>query len=233
MSTAMSSFALNMLIFLVISWVVYALDRKFGKSWYRWYYDISHEEKLPSETVRGFVCGRAGRTQCKMAVLLSIVVTIGLATFGGENSLTWFFTWLFGIFATVFGFITGPLVMNLWGKREKVYTAIDQIESGKIDPTDSVKRAGRTLKSRLAGFFGKLSRIWVRSEEVSSHVPENVPEAPLLDYNIDPAEPVEMVAPDSISEPDKKPDTEVQVGVETEGEKELSPEEKIKRFTGG
>jgi hypothetical protein len=149
-----------MIVYLVVAWIVYAFDRKLGKSCYRWWYDWSHEENLPQETVRGFICGRPGKTQCNMALILSILVTAGLATFSEGRSLSWFFTWIFGVIATVFGFVSGPLVMKLWGKREKVYETIDRLEAGEIKTPEAMEKVEKTLRSRMSAIGDWIYRIW-------------------------------------------------------------------------
>jgi hypothetical protein len=116
---------------------------------------LSHEDKLPEDMVRGFIVGRAGKTKCGWAIAVSLIATLGMAALSKEGStIAWFFTWLVGIAATLIGFITAPLASNLWGKRQKVYLVIDQIEAG--DPTERIRRAGK----RAGSWFSWIGDLW-------------------------------------------------------------------------
>ncbi|MEK7585441.1 MAG: hypothetical protein AAB455_02935 [Patescibacteria group bacterium] len=168
MSSGLSTYLFYLIVFLVAAWVAYLADRRFGKNWYRSWYNLSHETKLPDHVVRGFVCGRTGRTQCTMAVLLSIVVTIVIAFFGEDGLLFRFFVGLSGVVVSLIGFLTGPFIANLWGRRDVVFTTIDRFEDGTISPTQSARKVGRQIRTRFSGIFGWADQFWNGSKDVNS-----------------------------------------------------------------
>lgn len=162
MSNATATFLFHGLVYVIIAWVSYAIDRKVGKALYHKWYNLSHEQPLAPDVIRGFICGRAGKAKCTMAVVISLIVTIGMSALSKETStIAWFFTWLIGIVATVLGFITAPLAANLWGKRIKVYEAVDNIEAG--DP-------GKKIIQKTGSVFSRVSKWWHENRPGSTAV---------------------------------------------------------------
>ena len=235
MSSSTSEFFVRMIVFMVAAWVVYAADRKFGRVWYRKWYDFSHEQPLPAETVRGFVCGRSGRSHCTKSLLLSLVVVVGMASLGQHDTstLTWIFTWMFGVVVTLSGFITGPLVVKIWNRREKVFETVDHLQDGHINPGQSVQKVGRDLRSRLLSIPG-----WFRGI-LSSPPPKApvvvVPESSSSSQPVvggDPLMVSQFVVPSSIQSGDNSAVVS-SAGPAPAETKELTYQEKIDKFTHG
>lgn len=217
MSSSMSSFLFHMIVFLIVAWIIYSLDRQFGRVWYRKWYDLSREKPLPAETIRGFICGRPGKTKCYVSVLLSFFVTVFLSTFGQGSTLTWFFTWIFGIIVMLIGFVTGPLVVSIWSKREKVFGTIDKIEAREIDPFQEVRKAGQKVGSWFSPLINRWDEFW--------YGPKPKQEPPVV------SEP--SPAPtDKCADKPSVPEQLDSPSVEKKDE-ELSPQGKIDQFTKG
>jgi hypothetical protein len=246
MSDAMSTFLFRMIVYVFASWIFYAFDRRFGKNSYRRWYNFSHEDKLPEDVSRGFVIGRPGKTKCLMATILSIAVTIFLAESSKDTALAWLFTWFCGIIAATIGFVTGPIVMNVWGKRGNVFSTIDRFEEGKINPAQSVRQAGKKLKSGFSGILDKhfkwLKEFWYGPDIIApagnaSEAPQPISdvgisleaEPPKTDVSENGQPPLEEVL---LGEQESGSSTEEQSKPDSKGD-ELSPEAKIDQFTNG
>ena len=223
MNSALAMLLFEMIVFVVAAWGAYALDRRYGQRWYRKFYDISHEKPLSADVIRGFICGRQGQTKVIMALVLSLVVTLLLATFSEGNILRWFFTWVLGAVAALFGFITGPLVTSLWKKRTRAYTVIDELELGKVGPA-TAEDAGIWIGTFFSGWRAWFADFWhgpapsvlspaeqpADSAGISSEVPEPVSSSDdelgvLLNSGERPAAPVGPLPHQAVPPPVSRP----------------------------
>jgi len=202
-TTALSWLFFTQLVYVVVAWIFYAIDRTRGKDLYRWCYNLTHEDVLSQETIRGFICGRTGKVQVRAALVLSILVTLCMAFFVQKGAVIWFFTGTLGFLTTIVGFILGPVIAKLWAKRETVYSAIDTMEAG--ETPEIVKEAKRSLISRFASLWPKRQR------------PPRADDPDVREPAVEP----EVQEPVSVS------------GANPQSQDELSWEEKIGRFTGG
>jgi hypothetical protein len=232
MSAALGTFLFHVLIYVVAAWVFYTIDRRVGQGLYRRWYNLSHEDKLPEDTIRGFICGRAGKTKCGWAVLGSLIVTIGMSALSKEGStIAWFFTWLVGIVVTLIGFITAPLVANLWGRRQKLYLIVDQIEAG--DPAEKIRRAGK----KAGSWFSKIGDLWNgywtgsvanRPAPAKDPTPAPVPPPPTAEVADDPDSVESLMTGISDGGPETPPPSPP-----PPAEPEMAGQDKINKFTHG
>ncbi len=223
MTAAMSAFLFRMIMFVIGGWLFYMFDRRFGKRWYRRWYDLSHEHPLGLDVSQGFVSGRSGKTKCQMAFLVSAIFTVAFALSVHDTGLSWFFTFVFGMMVIIFSFMTAPLIHNLWGKREAVYETIDRMESGELNPADNLRETGRKISSRVSWLWDWVPNVW------SGSAPSVAPAAPSPS--------------DSGTVYTEPPPTEVNLSIVTPATeehlrkppvpREPTPEEKIKKFTQG
>lgn len=210
-TSSLSWLFFTQLVYLVASWIFYAIDRNWGRGLYRWWYNLTHEDVLTKETIRGFVCGRTARAQVRMAFVLSIVTTLLMTIFVQKGAVIWFGTWVLGFFTTIVGFVLGPMIAKLWAKRETVYTAIDKIEAGEVP--EEVEKVKKSLLARLSGWWPKRSR------------PPEAPAAPVnpVAHSVEEPETDATVVEASVSTP-PKPKTDFGG---------MTAEEMINKFTRG
>ena len=160
MNSSTSYFVFWMIVYLFAGWVVYALDRRGGKYWYRRWYDFSHEIPLPDGTERGFVGQQPAKQRCKFATVLSVFFTLVLAFFSETTLLSKLTIFLVGIPVITLGLMTAPMVLKLWGKREDVFKTIDSLEAGEVKPMKSVRHGWGKVTGYLSERWEDLLGWW-------------------------------------------------------------------------
>lgn len=124
------------LVFWIVMFVVlgafwYVVDRQYGQRLYRFWYGLTHEHPLPGSVQRGFVFNRKTRHKALMATLLSTAQSIvAVMTVAQPNLLVELILWIVEVPVTLLGFAIGPWVFSLWRRKDEVFDAIDEIESG-------------------------------------------------------------------------------------------------------
>lgn len=218
MNPSVSTFVFRVIVYLVAAWVAYIFDRQFGKSWYRKWYNMTHETELADDAVLGFVIGRGGKQQCRMALLLTIVITIIMAALYHDTALTWMVTGFFGLVVSIIGFVTGPFAANLWAKRDKVYDTVDDLSHGRIDAGKKIDEKFQEAKQEIQSRWSRLlCWFWGVWTDVVPTKSSALPPSQVI-------EPMEAEQNVSLSpEP---------AAVATQ-ERELTAQEKMDRFTRG
>lgn len=141
---ASSSFLLSWsLVFLFAGAILYIIDRAFGRRVYRWWYDMTHEHPLDAEHQIGFIYGRKADARFFAAVAVTLVQgTIAIAH--DESTLpNEVLSMLIEVPCLMAGFYVGPWLDRLWGGRSKVFTAVDQFESGERVLTDELQELSK------------------------------------------------------------------------------------------
>jgi hypothetical protein len=189
----------------------YVLDRQYCTRFYRRVYNLFHERPLEKSEVKGLIYGQKTSRKFVWAFIISTTQT-GLIIWGVAfslfNPLVEFLLWLAEIPIMVLGMLVGPHVFNLWSHRQKAFTAIDDIEAGKIHPTkeitDAFKEKAERARKSLVGFLGSLCYVAVSFVE-----------------RYWPFRKKDQVVTAVVPEPQKAP------------EQEVDPRELIKKFTKG
>ena len=133
------------LVFWIVMFVIlgafwYVVDRRFGQGVYRFWYRLTHENPLPNDVRRGFVYNRKTRHKAFMAAVLSTaqsVVTV--MNIEQVNLLVELILWIVEVPVTLLGFGIGPWVYKLWNRKDEVFDAIDDLESGEKSIIDLAK----------------------------------------------------------------------------------------------
>lgn len=124
------------LVFWIVMFVIlgafwYVVDRQYGQRLYRFWYGLTHEHPLPDSVRRGFVFNRKTRHKALMATLLSTAQSIAaVMTVAQPNLLVELILWIVEVPVTLLGFAIGPWVFSVWRRKDEVFDAIDDIESG-------------------------------------------------------------------------------------------------------
>lgn len=157
---------LYLIAYLFFAIVCYSLDRRFGVAIYRWWYNFSHKEPLPAETIRGFIYNRPAKNRATMATIVSLLESLVVVYFLHINPLVGLIVWLVGIPLTLIGFLIGPFSYRLWQKREVLFQTVDKVEAGQIDVTKEMgelaeteagkfKRALQVIRKKLQARLGQ------------------------------------------------------------------------------
>ncbi|WP_309006970.1 hypothetical protein [Pelagicoccus sp. SDUM812005] len=118
-------------MFLILGAFWYVVDRKYGQGVYRFWYRLTHEKPLPESVQRGFVYNRKTRHKALMATLLSTAQSIvAVMSVAEPNLLVELILWIVEVPVTLLGFAIGPWVFGIWRRKDEVFDAIDDLESG-------------------------------------------------------------------------------------------------------
>lgn len=118
-------------MFVILGAFWYVVDRKYGQRFYRFWYGLTHEKPLPETVQRGFVYNRKTRHKALMATLLSTAQSIvAVMSVAQPNLLVELILWIVEVPVTLLGFAIGPWVFSVWRRKDEVFDAIDDIESG-------------------------------------------------------------------------------------------------------
>ncbi len=129
----------RLIIALALGAIFYILDRQGGTGFYRWWYGMTHEHPLPQGIHKGFVHNNATKNRVIWATILSSAITMPAIIYGQHNALLELALWLVSIPVIIGAFMLGPRVSKLWGKRDDMYTAVDNWERGDAVQTGQVK----------------------------------------------------------------------------------------------
>ena len=172
-----------LLAFFFAGIVWYVLDRAYFVKPHRFVYNLFHREPLPAEVEKGLIYHQSAGRKFLWALVISTVQSIAVLWYVGFahfNPLVEFILWLFEIPAMVLGMIVGPIIYGWWINRKKMYTTIDDIESGKLDlkeeATDAVIEKTEKVKGALSHFIdnglGLVSKCWPMKKKVQPKMVE-------------------------------------------------------------
>jgi len=139
------------IFFLVLSIIVFFLDKNLGTKWNKTWYNLTHKDPHEGEFTRGFVAGRGIQSRLGVAIFLSVLVFV-LTFFSGVMPAIQAFTFsLLGILASVIGFyICGFLFGGKTNKLNDAMEYIEKVEQGeadlKADALEKAKKVGQDIK---------------------------------------------------------------------------------------
>ena len=120
----------------IISCVVgvglYLMDSVYSGEFRRGWYNMTHENPLPTEEVRGFLCRRSFRTRLRAAVLIGVMGSLFIV-YKTQRPMALLFLWIFVIPMVFLGFKLGPVIERLWRGRQKAMHALEKLEEEGID----------------------------------------------------------------------------------------------------
>ncbi len=67
---------IQVFLFALLGMALYGLDRNYGASIYRWWYDMTHRDPLPAHQRRSFVIGRSQKERLFAAAQLSLLIAL-------------------------------------------------------------------------------------------------------------------------------------------------------------
>jgi hypothetical protein len=142
-----------LIFFLLLGAIWYVLDRRFGISLYRWYFNLTREEPLAADQERGFIYNRSAKSRFSTAVVLCLLQSILVVSAAEVNPLVELLSFFFEVPVLMVGFYFGPSVYKLWRKKDAVLETVDRLESGELKLEDELKEATRhaaqTVRSAL------------------------------------------------------------------------------------
>jgi hypothetical protein len=139
----------RLLVALALGAVWYIADRRFGGRWYRWWYDMTHEHPMKTDSLQGFVHGRPTKVRAFWAVLLSTFITLLTYLDGEFRPLQELGFWAITVPAAFLGLLAGPYINGLWQKRDTAFDAMDKWERGEIDISGELKQKGSEIGEKL------------------------------------------------------------------------------------
>ena len=148
----------RIIVFVLAGVVVYIVDRRFGPRFYRWWYGMTHEFPLPAGVVRGTVYGQPTKVRAGMATALASVIALVALRFAHANALVELLLWVAGILLVFAGFLLGPAVRRLWARKDTVFDAVDQIESGDMDIEEKLRAESGRVRGFLRSLFGRRAK---------------------------------------------------------------------------
>ncbi len=143
--------ALWIIVFFILGILVYYLDLQHGTDVYRKWYNLTHKEKLPAETIRGFVAGRKFGPRI-VVVLFFVSIEVGLMILYGKlHPLEYIGLGVAEVFGMLLGFLFAPWFLKIFpGRVKNAIQYMDKIESGEVDvKKDVIKgvaKAGKEIK---------------------------------------------------------------------------------------
>ncbi|WOO41697.1 hypothetical protein [Rubellicoccus peritrichatus] len=155
MSNHTSYIVFWMIMFVILGAFWYIIDRRYGVKWYRLWYRLTHKDPLPDNIAVGFVYNRRSRHKAVMAAVLSTLQTfVALYSVQSLNLLVELVLWLVEIPMTMIGFMIGPFAFKLWGRKDEMLDAIDDLEQkhlgGRDIEDDSTRDKAKEVKVKPA-----------------------------------------------------------------------------------
>jgi hypothetical protein len=128
------------IIFTIGGAVWYNYDRRYGASLYRWWYNLTHKDKLPEDVSRGFIYKQSMKTKTTVATVVSSIQSLLLILSTEVNLLEELFMWVFEVPITLFGFYLGPIAYSFWKAKDKWFETIDRVESGDVNIAEEAEQ---------------------------------------------------------------------------------------------
>lgn len=170
------------ILFIVFGGFFYLLDRWFGVSIYRWFYNMTHKDPMPENVVKGFLHNQKAKIRCANACVLALFLSL-INYYSDEkaNPLYAFLNWIMQVPLVFIGFCLGPILFKLWGKKDKLFQTVDKIESGEIGVSDKIKNAAQSVAKDIAKKASEtvneaLSSIKNQNEDVKEEKEEKIGE---------------------------------------------------------
>ena len=140
--------------------LLYVIDARVGVRAYRWWYDLTHRDPLPSDVERGFLLNRKANARFTVATVVALVQNWIALEAGWLDPFTAMLTLALEVPVLMGGFYLGPGLRRLWGRKDPLLDVVDQLESGETSigaemkrvtgkVTDALRRDERLAEPRL------------------------------------------------------------------------------------
>jgi hypothetical protein len=137
------------IIYVAFGFAFYILDRTKGVKWYRKWYNWTHKESMPDDVVRGFIFNREFKWKAVVAFVISTIQSI-LAISTEVDPLVELFMWFFEMPLLLFGFLLGPFIYRIWGKREQIFNKVDKWDRGDITIKDELAKGVKQVSDSVS-----------------------------------------------------------------------------------
>lgn len=145
--------------FLALGVGCYLLDRKYGISVYRWWYNLTRSQPMPESISLGFLYGQSTNRKVTVATVLASAFSVYLLWQHKFDLLTINFlveliVWVAEIPSMMLGFYLGSFIWQLLLHRSEYFDKLDTLsETGVSAPVEQVTRAAGGVVGRVATFF--------------------------------------------------------------------------------
>ncbi len=129
--------------------LLYVIDARVGVRAYRWWYDLTHRDPLPSDVERGFLLNRKANARFTVATVVALVQNWIALEAGWIDPFTAMLTLALEVPVLMGGFYLGPGLRRLWGRKDPLLDVVDQLESGETSIGAEVKRATEKVAGAL------------------------------------------------------------------------------------
>jgi len=129
--------------------LLYVIDARVGVRAYRWWYDLTHRDPLPSDVERGFLLNRKANARFTVATVVALVQNWIALEAGWLDPFTAMLTLALEVPVLMGGFYLGPGLRRLWGRKDPLLDVVDQLESGETSIGAEVKRATEKVAGAL------------------------------------------------------------------------------------
>jgi len=129
--------------------LLYVIDARVGVRAYRWWYDLTHRDPLPSDVERGFLLNRKANARFTVATVVALVQNWIALEAGWLDPFTAMLTLALEVPVLMGGFYLGPGLRSLWRRKDPLLDVVDQIESGETSIGAEVKRATEKVAGAL------------------------------------------------------------------------------------
>ncbi len=143
-------------VYFLLASQFYVLDKKgkfYLKELYLFFYNLGHRQEI-SRSDKGFVYNQSIATRLSAALLFDIVLSLVFWKFNLLETGMKIILIFIGTPVIFFGFWFGGFVMEVVARLfNKTVTTIDDIESGKLDPSQEIRESLNEVKENIEESF--------------------------------------------------------------------------------
>jgi len=129
--------------------LLYVIDARIGVRVYRWWYDLTHRDPLPSDVERGFILNRKANARFSVATVVALVQNWIALEMGWLDPFLAMLTVAIEVPVLMGGFYLGPGLRNLWRRKDPLLDVVDQLESGETSIGAEMKRVTGRMTEAL------------------------------------------------------------------------------------
>lgn len=145
----MDTFIFFVLFWLIVGAVSENLDRYYGVALRRFAYNATHGTPLAKADEKGFIVNRDTQVRF-IAGLLIVVAWLVLKVIFSSVALEDLLSALFALPVVVAGFLLGPWLGKVWGRRDQFFKAVDALQN---DPEKTLKKASSSFMEWAQSFL--------------------------------------------------------------------------------
>lgn len=139
----------TLVVLLLVGAILYAVDRRFGVAFYRWWHNLTSANPLSEGEETGFLYRRNARARFSAATAVALLGNGVLWWFGHHGVFGVMFSTILTVVGLMAGFYLGPLLDRLWTRKDPLLDVIDKFESGERHLNEEVKSFAAKMRGRF------------------------------------------------------------------------------------